>query len=86
GAQAKAGETYKVAVKLTDGKLITTHSFKVVDTAPAAKELTVEFTSTSLKEVAPNADLKAVLLKNLSVDGVPATETKSMSVTVAFAS
>ncbi|PFJ26161.1 S-layer protein [Bacillus anthracis] len=86
GAQAKAGETYKVAVKLTDGKLITTHSFKVVDTAPASKELAVEFTSTSLKEVAPNADLKAALLKNLSVDGVPATEANATVTDIDFVS
>ncbi|MBJ3793469.1 S-layer homology domain-containing protein, partial [Bacillus sp. OA1] len=71
---------------LTDGKLITTHSFKVVDTAPAAKELAVEFTSTSLKEVAPNADLKAVLLKNLSVDGVPATEANATVTDIDFVS
>ncbi|MCU9553118.1 S-layer homology domain-containing protein [Bacillus cereus] len=86
GAQAKAGETYKVAVKLEDGKLITTHSFKVVDTAPAAKELAVEFTSTSLKEVAPNADLKAALLENLSIDGVPATTAKATVSSVEFVS
>ncbi|WP_448163470.1 S-layer homology domain-containing protein [Bacillus mobilis] len=84
--QAKAGETYKVAVKLKDGKLITTHSFKVVDTAPAAKELAVEFTSTSLKEVAPNADLKAALLDILSVDGVPATTAKATVSKVEFVS
>ncbi|WP_144613143.1 S-layer homology domain-containing protein [Bacillus cereus] len=84
--QAKAGETYKVAVKLQDGKLITTHSFKVVDTAPAAKELAVEFTSTSLKEVAPNADLKAALLDILSVDGVPATTAKATVSKVEFVS
>ncbi|EJQ74023.1 MULTISPECIES: S-layer homology domain-containing protein [Bacillus] len=86
GAQAKAGETYKVAVKLEDGKLITTHSFKVVDTAPAAKELAVEFTSTSLKEVAPNADLKAALLNNLSVDGVPATTANATVTDIDFVS
>ncbi|GAB6478119.1 MULTISPECIES: S-layer homology domain-containing protein [Bacillus] len=85
GQGAKAGETYKVTVVL-DGKLITTHSFKVVDTAPAAKELAVEFTSTSLKEVAPNADLKAALLDILSVDGVPATTAKATVSNVEFVS
>ncbi|PGS38110.1 S-layer protein [Bacillus cereus] len=85
GNEAKAGETYKVTV-VADGKLITTHSFKVVDTAPAAKELAVEFTSTSLKEVAPNADLKAALLNILSVDGVPATTAKATVSNVEFVS
>ncbi|HHQ8912157.1 TPA: S-layer protein Sap [Bacillus cereus] len=85
GQGAKAGETYKVTVVL-DGKLITTHSFKVVDTAPTAKGLAVEFTSTSLKEVAPNADLKAALLNILSVDGVPATTAKATVSNVEFVS
>ncbi|BCC28050.1 S-layer homology domain-containing protein [Bacillus cereus] len=85
GAEAKAGDTYTVAISTGD-KLITTHSFKVVDTAPAAKELAVEFTSTSLKEVAPNADLKAALLDILSVDGVPATTAKATVSNVEFVS
>ncbi|HDR7915831.1 TPA: S-layer homology domain-containing protein [Bacillus wiedmannii] len=85
GQGAKAGETYKVTVVL-DGKLITTHSFKVVDTAPAAKELAVEFTSTSLKEAAPNADLQAALLNILSVDGVPATTANAKVSKVEFVS
>ncbi|EEK74690.1 hypothetical protein bcere0007_7950 [Bacillus mycoides] len=86
GAGAKAGETYKVAVKLADGKLIATHSFKVVDTAPAAKGLAVEFTSTSLKDVAANADLKAELAKILSVDNVPATTANATVSKVEFVS
>ncbi|MED2038206.1 S-layer protein Sap [Bacillus wiedmannii] len=86
GTGAKAGETYKVAVKLADGKLITTHSFKVVDTAPAAKGLAVEFTSTSLKDVAASADLKAELVKILSVDNVPATTAKATISNVEFVS
>ncbi|AUD24456.1 TPA: S-layer homology domain-containing protein [Bacillus cereus] len=85
GSAAKAGDTYTVSIS-TGGKLITTHSFKVVDTAPAAKELAVEFTSTSLKEVAPNADLKAALLDILSVDGVPATTAKATVSNVEFVS
>ncbi|PFL61665.1 S-layer protein [Bacillus cereus] len=85
GNEAKAGETYKATV-IADGKLITTHSFKVVDTAPTAKELAVEFTSTSLKEVAPNADLKAELLNILSVDGVPATTANAKVANVEFVS
>ncbi|ABS21059.1 S-layer homology domain-containing protein [Bacillus cytotoxicus] len=86
GTAAKAGETYKVAVKLADGKLITTHSFKVVDTAPAAKKLAVEFTSTTLKDVAPKADLKAELANILSVDNVPATEASATVTDVKFVS
>ncbi|MCZ6940857.1 S-layer homology domain-containing protein [Bacillus mycoides] len=86
GAGAKAGEAYKVAVKLADGKLIATHSFKVVDTAPAAKGLAVEFTSTSLKDVAANADLKAELAKILSVDNVPATTANATVSKVEFVS
>lgn len=85
GTDVKAGETYKVAVKL-DGKLITTHSFKVVDTAPAAKKLAVEFTSTTLKDVAPKADLKAELANILSVDNVPATEASATVTDVKFVS
>ncbi len=86
GTVAKAGETYKVAVKLADGKLITTHSFKVVDTAPVAKKLAVEFTSTTLKDVAPKADLKAELANILSVDNVPATEASATVTDVKFVS
>ncbi|GAB6469791.1 S-layer homology domain-containing protein [Bacillus paranthracis] len=85
GAEAKAGDTYTVSISTGD-KLIATHSFKVVDTAPAAKGLAVEFTSTSLKEVAPNADLKAALLNILSVDGVPATTAKATVSNVEFVS
>ncbi|MFA2842844.1 S-layer homology domain-containing protein [Bacillus paranthracis] len=85
GAEAKAGDTYTVSISTGD-KLIATHSFKVVDTAPAAKGLAVEFTSTSLKEVAPNADLKAALLNILSVDGVPATTAKVTVSNVEFVS
>uniref|UniRef100_UPI00383BF6F8 S-layer protein sap n=1 Tax=Bacillus anthracis TaxID=1392 RepID=UPI00383BF6F8 len=48
--------------------------------------LAVEFTSTSLKEVAPNADLKAALLNILSVDGVPATTAKATVSNVEFVS
>lgn len=86
GAGAKAGETYKVAVKLADDKLIATHSFKVVDTAPAAQGLAVEFTSTSLKDVVANADLKAELVKILSVDNVPATKANATVSKVEFVS
>ncbi|BCD21921.1 hypothetical protein BC30090_0818 [Bacillus cereus] len=85
GAEAKAGDTYTVSISTGD-KLIATHSFKVVDTAPAAKGLAVDFTSTSLKEVAPNADLKAELLNILSVDGVPATTAKATVSNVEFVS
>ncbi|WP_430477117.1 S-layer homology domain-containing protein [Bacillus cereus] len=85
GSAAKAGDTYTVSIS-TGGKLITTHSFKVVDTAPAAKGLAVEFTSTSLKEVAPNADLKAALAGILSIDGVPATTAKATVSNVEFVS
>ncbi|HDR7280043.1 MULTISPECIES: S-layer homology domain-containing protein [Bacillus cereus group] len=85
GAEAKAGDTYTVSISTGD-KLIATHSFKVVDTAPAAKGLAVDFTSTSLKEVAPNADLKAALLNILSVDGVPATTAKATVSNVEFVS
>ncbi|QEL83694.1 S-layer homology domain-containing protein [Bacillus mycoides] len=73
GAEAKAGDTYTVAIS-TGEKLITTHSFKVVDTAPAAKKLAVDFTSTTLPTVAKDAKLNDALLNILSVDGLPATE------------
>ncbi|WP_305927101.1 S-layer homology domain-containing protein [Bacillus mycoides] len=85
GNEAKAGETYKVTV-VADGKLITTHSFKVVDTAPAAKKLAVDFTSTSLNEVAQGSELKTALLNILSVDGVPATTAGATVTDVKFVS
>ncbi|MFU2032374.1 S-layer homology domain-containing protein [Bacillus wiedmannii] len=85
GNEAKAGETYKATV-VADGKLITTHSFKVVDTAPAAKKLAVDFTSTSLNEVAQGSELKTALLNILSVDGVPATTAGATVTDVKFVS
>ncbi|PEC85686.1 S-layer protein Sap [Bacillus cereus] len=85
GNEAKAGETYKVTV-VADGKLITTHSFKVVDTAPAAKKLAVDFTSTSLNEVVQGSELKTALLNILSVDGVPATTAGATVTDVKFVS
>ncbi|WP_395761213.1 S-layer protein Sap [Bacillus sp. 3G2] len=85
GNEAKAGETYKVTV-VADGKLITTHSFKVVDTAPAAKKLAVDFTSTSLNEVAKDSQLTNALLDILSVDGVPATTAGATVTDVKFVS
>ncbi|MFA2604364.1 S-layer homology domain-containing protein [Bacillus cereus] len=85
GNEAKAGETYKVTV-VADGKLITTHSFKVVDSAPAAKKLAVDFTSTSLNEVAKDSQLTNELLNILSVDGVPATTAGATVTDVKFVS
>jgi hypothetical protein len=85
GNEAKAGETYKVTV-VAEGKLITTHSFKVVDTAPAAKKLAVDFTSTSLNEVAKGSELTTALLNILSVDGVPATTAGATVTDVKFVS
>ncbi|MEA1011815.1 S-layer homology domain-containing protein [Bacillus cereus] len=63
--------TYKVEVSVNQ-KLIKTHEFKVVDSQAPVK---VEFTSTNIKEVAPNADMKAALAGILAIDGTRAQAT-----------